>query len=246
MATRARDVAAGRVAIAPARAASTVLLLRDGAAGGLEVYLHHRHAEMPFAPAAVAFPGGAVEPIDHLGDDPMPEWVGQLGAQERKAHGFVAAAIRETREETGVVLAAEQLKPWAHWVTPRFWSSRFDTWFFIAGLTAGQRPEDVSGETSGVEWTAPADAVRRAEQGEFSMLRPTWSVLTELGRYSSVADALTAASRRTIAMIVPGWLDDGTTVRILMPGDEEYPGDDPGDPEPASSAHCHGPGEEKR
>jgi 8-oxo-dGTP pyrophosphatase MutT (NUDIX family) len=76
----------------PARPASTVLLLRDGAAG-LEVFMVVRHREIEFAGGALVFPGGRVEEADAelAGDDP-------LGA-------FRVAGIRETFEECGVLLA---------------------------------------------------------------------------------------------------------------------------------------------
>ena len=76
----------------PARPASTVLLLRDGAAG-LEVFMVVRHREIEFAGGALVFPGGRVEEADGAlaGDDP-------LGA-------FRIAGIRETFEECGVLLA---------------------------------------------------------------------------------------------------------------------------------------------
>lgn len=76
----------------PARPASTVLLLRDGAAG-LEVFMVVRHREIEFAGGALVFPGGRVEEADGAlaGGDP-------LGA-------FRAAGIRETFEECGVLLA---------------------------------------------------------------------------------------------------------------------------------------------
>lgn len=80
--------------VVPARPASTVLLLRDGAAGrGLEVFMVVRHREIEFAGGALVFPGGRVEEADAelAGNDP-------LGA-------FRIAGIRETFEECGVLLA---------------------------------------------------------------------------------------------------------------------------------------------
>lgn len=76
----------------PARPASTVLLLRDGAAG-LEVFMVVRHRAIEFAGGALVFPGGRVEEADATlaGGDP-------LGA-------FRIAGIRETFEECGVLLA---------------------------------------------------------------------------------------------------------------------------------------------
>ena len=50
-------------AAAPARPASTVMLLRDGARG-MEVFMVVRHRQIDFASGALVFPGGRVEGSD--------------------------------------------------------------------------------------------------------------------------------------------------------------------------------------
>ncbi|MGY1738306.1 NUDIX hydrolase [Geodermatophilus sp. SYSU D00684] len=91
------------------RPAATVLLLRDGAEG-LEVHLLRRTRGMPFAGGMTAYPGGGVDPRD--GDTavawagpPPAEWAQALGCDERVARELVCAAVRETFEEAGVLLA---------------------------------------------------------------------------------------------------------------------------------------------
>jgi 8-oxo-dGTP pyrophosphatase MutT (NUDIX family) len=91
------------------RQAATVLLLRDGAAG-LEVYLQRRTKGMPFAGGMTAYPGGGVDARD--GDTqtgwagPSPaDWATAFGCDERTARELVCAAVRETFEEAGVLLA---------------------------------------------------------------------------------------------------------------------------------------------
>ncbi|WP_440100320.1 NUDIX hydrolase [Streptosporangium sp. H16] len=106
---RARDILAGRVAPVPARDAATVVVLREEA-GGLEVYLLRRKASMAFAAGAYVFPGGSVDPrdtdheIDWAGPPPAA-WGEIFRADERTARGLVCAAVRETFEESGVLLA---------------------------------------------------------------------------------------------------------------------------------------------
>jgi 8-oxo-dGTP pyrophosphatase MutT (NUDIX family) len=91
------------------RAAATVVLLRDGAAG-LEVYLLRRAGTMAFAAGMHVFPGGSVDPRDGevetawSGPDPS-EWARRLGCDETLARALVCAAVRETFEESGVLLA---------------------------------------------------------------------------------------------------------------------------------------------
>jgi 8-oxo-dGTP pyrophosphatase MutT (NUDIX family) len=91
------------------RQAATVLLLRDGSEG-LEVYLLRRTRGMPFAGGMTAYPGGGVDPRD--GDTeiawagpPPAAWAEAFGGDERTARELVCAAVRETFEEAGVLLA---------------------------------------------------------------------------------------------------------------------------------------------
>jgi 8-oxo-dGTP pyrophosphatase MutT (NUDIX family) len=92
------------------RDAATVVLLRDGTAG-LEAYVLRRVEGMSFAGGMTAFPGGGVDPADldtnglrWLGPPP-DRWAGRLGADPRLARALVCAAVRETFEESGVLLA---------------------------------------------------------------------------------------------------------------------------------------------
>jgi 8-oxo-dGTP pyrophosphatase MutT (NUDIX family) len=110
-AERARDIQEGRVAAATPRDASTVILLRDApSGGGLLVYLLRRVSSMRFAPGAYVFPGGSVDPRDAdlsvAWSGPSPaEWGRAFGAGEALARELVCAAVRETFEESGVLLA---------------------------------------------------------------------------------------------------------------------------------------------
>ncbi len=91
--------------------ASTVLLLRDTAAG-LQVYVLRRQRSMAFAGGMYAFPGGSVDPRDHdravawAGPSPQ-QWATWLVCDEAQARSLVCAAVRETFEESGVLLAGE-------------------------------------------------------------------------------------------------------------------------------------------
>lgn len=71
------------------RDAATVMVVRDGAAG-LEVLMMRRSSTLSFVAGAMVFPGGALDPADGTGPD-----------------GLTVAAIRETFEESGLLLAAD-------------------------------------------------------------------------------------------------------------------------------------------
>lgn len=90
------------------RPAATVLLVRD--APGLEVFLQRRVAGMAFAGGMTVFPGGGVDAGDVVGADlwigPGPQWwAHRFGTGPEEAAGLVLAAVRETFEECGVLLA---------------------------------------------------------------------------------------------------------------------------------------------
>ncbi|MBV9775279.1 MAG: NUDIX domain-containing protein [Gemmatimonadetes bacterium] len=103
--------AAEMIPVVP-RPAATVVLLRD-APGGPEALLLRRHRRSGFAADAWVFPGGTVDEADRAPelaeriDGPTPEeWAARLGVDDPyEAIGYVAAALREAFEETGILLA---------------------------------------------------------------------------------------------------------------------------------------------
>jgi 8-oxo-dGTP pyrophosphatase MutT (NUDIX family) len=106
----AREFAEGRRTPAEPRDAATVVLMRAGAGSGPDVYLLRRHTSMAFAGGMCVFPGGGVDPRDF---DSAVAWAGpaasawaeQLLTSEEMARALVCAAVRETFEESGVLLA---------------------------------------------------------------------------------------------------------------------------------------------
>lgn len=85
-------------AVAPARPSATVLIVRDGAAG-LEVFMVARERQVDFASGAVVFPGGKVDPDDHADG-----WA-TLAAPRAPDRAYWIAAVRETFEESGLLIA---------------------------------------------------------------------------------------------------------------------------------------------
>jgi 8-oxo-dGTP pyrophosphatase MutT (NUDIX family) len=269
----ARALARGELVPAAPRHASTVVLLRD-APDGMQAYLLRRTMTMAFAAGMYVFPGGSVDPRDEVLDDaawvgpPPSAWAGLLSADERLAKALVCAAVRETFEESGVLLAgagpdeivadttgedweadrlaliardlsfaamlarrglvlrADLLRPWAHWITPEFEPKRFDTRFFVAALPAGQRTRDVGGEADRVAWVRPADALAASAAGEMGMLPPTAFTLSEVGSYDGVAAVLAAGDARDIRPVLPKVVIDGDDARLLLPHDAGYPHDE--------------------
>jgi 8-oxo-dGTP pyrophosphatase MutT (NUDIX family) len=91
------------------RDAATVVLLRDGPRGP-EVFLLRRVGAMAFAAGMTVFPGGGVDPRDAdsslaWSGPPPAEWANWFGCSPELARALVCAAVRETFEESGVLLA---------------------------------------------------------------------------------------------------------------------------------------------
>ncbi|MFC4002590.1 NUDIX hydrolase [Prauserella oleivorans] len=91
------------------RDAATVLLLRD-VPGGIEVFLQRRVTAMQFAAGMTVFPGGGVDKRDadasvSWAGPPPARWAEWFGCSESLARALVCAAVRETFEESGVLLA---------------------------------------------------------------------------------------------------------------------------------------------
>lgn len=108
-AERAREFDSGRLTPAEPRDAATVALLRDTSTG-TEVYTLRRQRTMTFGPGMYVFPGGSVDPRDtelSIGwvGPPPAFWAEVFGASESLARALVCAAVRETFEESGVLLA---------------------------------------------------------------------------------------------------------------------------------------------
>lgn len=116
---QARRFSDGTEAPAEPRNAATVILMRRGATeapGSLEVYFLRRVVDMAFAGGMAVFPGGGVDARDFPAHEegtadigwagpPPEEWAERLGTDVALAQALVCAAVRETFEESGVLLA---------------------------------------------------------------------------------------------------------------------------------------------
>jgi|TARA_B100000315_G_scaffold93710_1_gene86171 8-oxo-dGTP pyrophosphatase MutT (NUDIX family) len=87
--------------------AATVLLARDGA-DGLEVFMVKRHGEIEFASGAMVFPGGKVDEGDR--DKALRNACKGAEGLDEGELALRLAALRETFEECGVLLARRRGK----------------------------------------------------------------------------------------------------------------------------------------
>ena len=133
--------------------AATMVLWRRRQNGTLEVLMGQRHRNHVFMPHAFVFPGGRVDrgdnmlrPISDLPADVFTRL--QRGANPTRARAIAAAAVRETYEETGLLLGAEDsgapggycpdlsgLDYFFRAITPPGRPRRFDARFLVAEAT---------------------------------------------------------------------------------------------------------------
>lgn len=217
--------------------AATLVIMRPAAGGGPdEILLVKRATNMAFAAGAVVFPGGRIDPDDHV-------------VAER--HGFAAgdpdgaarvAALRETLEETGLavgwpaladkdvaavreallggtllsdILAArgeriglEALVPFARWC-PNFKEARtFDTRFYaVIAPPHGHELTVEEAEHSHIFWASARDALALADRGEISIIFPTRRNLERLAQQNDFEGFSSHAASFPVDLVTP-WIED--------------------------------------
>jgi 8-oxo-dGTP pyrophosphatase MutT (NUDIX family) len=203
----------------PIRDAATVVLLRDapvvagaphagvrprGAA--MHVWMLTRVTQMAFAAGMSVFPGGRVEDAD--ADLPMSGDIAtvarRLDCDERFARALVGAAVRETFEETGVLLAV----PVTDLATARadVESGRIA---FADLLRTHELGIDVAQLQPWSRWITPAGETRRYDTRFFVGALPEGAepadVTTEssAAQWLSVGDALEQAQRGERKLLPP-------------------------------------------
>ncbi|MFN7956452.1 MAG: NUDIX hydrolase [bacterium] len=94
-------------------------------------------------------------------------------------------------ERHDLVIDANGIRYFSHWITPPGPPRRFDTRFFVARLPAGQRPTPHPTEVAGEAWHGPAAAIAQWEAGALSLMPPSVFTLQQLAVFPSI-DALFA------------------------------------------------------
>lgn len=195
----------------PPRAAATVVLLRDGGAG-LEVLLMRRPSTMAFAPGMHVFPGGRVDEVDDgrpkvHGFLPGPPWA----PDPASASALVVAAIRETFEEAGVLIAVDRSgrtpTPDGTWAQDR---ERSETPGGFAAVLARRRLHVVADLLHPVaHWVTPEVENRRFDTRFFLAALPVGQEVTAHASETASAvwltpeEALAGAANDTLPMLPP-------------------------------------------
>nr|WP_237762748.1 NUDIX hydrolase [Arthrobacter sp. ERGS1:01] len=191
--------------------ASSVVLLKDSPTG-LQTFMTYRPGGSPLG--IVAFPGGTIEPADDdvtdwVGPSPV-EWAKRLGTDNVDlAKRHVVAAIRETFEETGILLAGPDASNLVEGVSGPKWmkareaiAAQDDTFAALLARRGLALRTDLLTPLS--HWLSPDFAHRRFDTRYFAAARPVNQQPTLLsskgvwGRWASASDIL--ATRSTSAL----------------------------------------------
>lgn len=246
---------------APAQAAASLLLLRDGETG-LEVFHVRRAATMAFSAHATAFPGGRVDPADDAALAPavtgapgaadLGEWARRLGLEEHPvetqaedepavvAARLLAAVVRETFEETGVLLArtAEGVPADAETaaaLAPRREAVERHEQDFVALLAEHGLTPDASGLRAWQRWITPVSVPRRYDTAFFLVAVPEGQepdrLTTEATEHGWAAPAALIEAFRAgeVNLMTPTWAqlralrDVGSVAEALAVGSAPEP-----------------------
>lgn len=224
--------------------AATLIVMRETAGGPPELLIVERAKAMSFAGGALVFPGGRVDPGDHvlaatLDGDP----------DERAAR---IAAVRETIEEAGVAVGVsvpsatiphlqrrlyagepmgalldevggaldlDALHPFARWLPAGVHHKVFDTRFYLARSPEGAEPLVDGNENVRVFWASAHAVLQAADRGEATIIFPTRRNLERLALFASFADAVADARAHPVRTITP-WIEGD---RLCIPDDLGYP-----------------------
>ena len=205
-----------------------------------------RHYEIDFNSGALVFPGGSVDKGDNeiIANPALYSGGEGLDAGEL---AFRIAAVRETFEESGILLARpkgskalvdakraseieaahraelcdgkisflkvltdngmllalDELVPYAHWITPEGMPKRFDTWFFLAAAPPDQLGAHDGKESTDSIWVSPREALEGGETGRFKLPFPTTRNLIKLGKQASVKAALDDCRGKKVVTVTP-------------------------------------------
>ncbi len=218
--------------------AATVILLRKSEVAPIEVLLLCRGNSKTVMNNAWVFPGGKVDAADADDVEPLigrlsgnpEELLNESDLDRNKAAALFAAACRETHEETGVVLAAEQLIPWSRWITPNapaMMKKRFDARFFLATMPDSQVATHDGVEATDSTWLTPQAALRDYVDEKITLAPPQIMSLAALARFESIDECRHHSEGIKPPCIQPGVFkrEDGSRV-LTYPGDPEHPEDE--------------------
>ncbi len=146
----------------------------------------------------------------------------QLAERYRQQLAIGAIGIADLLEAEDLVLACEELVPFARWITPTFMSKRFDTYFYLAAAPAAQIAVHDGKEMVEAQWIRPADALAEQAAGKRTIVTATLLNLHKLNRNSTVSAAIDRAAARPIVTVTPELVERPRGRMLLIPEAADY------------------------
>ena len=176
----------------PRDAATLMLIDRSGAKP--KVLLGRRHANHKFMPGKFVFPGGRIETLDRL----MPA-ISELHPDTQKklkervpepspdfARAFALAAVRETAEETGLLLGVKRDRPpetpgeiWTEFAKANVHPDLGQIHFIARAITPPRRPRRFDARFFAVDATAIAHTVEGVVGPDSELVELVWLTIAE-------------------------------------------------------------------
>ena len=210
------------VAPADARLAATLLLVRDGAQGVEILMMRRAERDNDFRSGAVVFPGGVLEPADRAAKRFV---LGATDADLSRRYGlaqglldYAVAAVRETFEEVGLLLACDDIgrpaEPRPVWTE---WRQRMQA----GQATLAQMCEsldlrlDLRGLACWSHWLTPPGVNKRFDTRFFLAPAP-------LAQVAATRHGYVLSARDDVKLVVLAPLDEtrhGTVLALLADGE---------------------------
>lgn len=121
-----------------------------------------------------------------------------------------------------LVLAADLMVPFAHWITPEPVPKRFDTHFFLIAAPMVQLGAHDGGESVEGIWITPKQALRDAEAGTRTLVFATRMNIEKLARYRTVAEAVEVTRSKPVVTVTPKILRSEGGRRLQIPAEADY------------------------
>jgi len=153
------------------------------------------------------------------------ERAGAIEAAHRRDLCEGNVSFLKVLSDNELVLALDELIPYAHWITPEGMPKRFDTWFFLAAAPPEQVGAHDGKESTDSIWLSPREALAGSESGRFKLPFPTTRNLIKLGKQPNVKTALDDIRGKPIIAVMPVMtrLNGGRQLRI--PAEAGYDGE---------------------
>lgn len=224
--------------------AATVIVMREVAGRPPELLMVERSRAMSFAGGALVFPGGRIDPGDHLLTDRHDDAAARVAAirETIEEAGLAlgldcdAATLAVLRDalhagtpfaqllaEAGLALDLDVLVPFARWLPYGLPHRVFDTHFYLARAPESAAPLVDGSENVRLCWISAQGALDAADRGEVMLIYPTRRNLERLAQFDGFDSAMAHARSFPVETITPFVESRGGVDWLCIPEGLGYP-----------------------